>query len=113
MNIKSSINKEAANNNTKKSAINRSCAQKEEPISYDNIFDAIDEEKATFLKDDSDLAIAIRDILAGGKISNSAEHQFALKRIEQLWGAKPDTELAIELNKLADLICKYEERFLS
>ncbi|MBR9728591.1 hypothetical protein ACFOD0_10595 [Shewanella intestini] len=60
--------------------------RKGEYLTYDNIFDAIDEEKAAFLKGDSDLLIAVRDILAEGKISNSAEHQFALKRIEQLWG---------------------------
>ncbi|EAR55866.1 hypothetical protein SKA34_16895 [Photobacterium sp. SKA34] len=113
MNKKSSLKTEVANKKTAESTVNRCFAQNEESINYDNIFDAVNEEKATFLKDDSDLLIAIRDILTECKISNSVEHQFALKRIEQLWGAKPDTALGKELNKLADIVCKYEEQFLS
>ncbi|MEZ9821177.1 hypothetical protein AB4238_11265 [Shewanella sp. 10N.286.45.A1] len=113
MNKKPSLKAEVENEKTAESMVNRSLSQKDESINYDNIFDAVDEEKATFLKEDSDLLIAIRDILAECKISNSAEHQFALKRIEQLWGAKPDTALGKELNKLADIVCNYEEQFLS
>ncbi|CAM4218251.1 hypothetical protein SHLI107390_04705 [Shewanella livingstonensis] len=49
---------------------------------FDNIFEVIDEDKAIFLKDSSDMCIVIREILTANKISNSAEHKLALKRIE-------------------------------
>lgn len=88
-------------------------ALKEKTLAYNNIFEAVDKDKAALLKENSDLLIVIRDVLAANKISNSVEHQFALKRIEQLWGAKPCTALGKELNKLADIVCKYEEQFLS
>jgi hypothetical protein len=53
------------------------------------------------------------DVLAKNKISNPTEHQWALKRSEQLWQAKPGTEEGKELNVLAEIVCKYEDTFFS
>jgi hypothetical protein len=83
-----------------------------EGLKFGNIFEVIDEDKAILLKDSSDMCIVIRDILTANKISNSAEHKLALKRIEQLWNAEPDTELGNELDELVEIVCQYEEQFL-
>ena len=57
-------------------------------------------------------SIGVRDILTSCQISNAAEHKLALKRIEQLWNAKPDTGLGNELGNLVDIVCQYEEQLL-
>lgn len=82
-------------------------------VVFDNIFEAVNVERATFLKAESDLLIGIRDILAANKISNPTDHQLALNRIEQLWEAKPNTKQGDELNNLATIVCQYEEQLLS
>ncbi|RPA63813.1 hypothetical protein EGC86_00600 [Shewanella frigidimarina] len=84
-----------------------------EGLMFDNIFEVVDKDKAIFLKKSSDLCIGVRDILTACQISNAAEHKLALKRIEQLWNAKPDTGLGNELDNLVDIVCQYEEQFLS
>ena len=82
-------------------------------VVFDNIFEAVNVERATFLKTESDLLIGIRDILVANKISSPTEHQLALNRIEQLWEAKPNTKQGDELNSLATIVCLYEEQLLS
>ena len=84
-----------------------------EGLMFSNIFDVIDKVKAISLKERSDLCIGVRDILTACQISNAAEHKLALKRIEQLWNAKPDTELGNELDDLVGIVCQYEKQFLS
>jgi hypothetical protein len=79
-------------------------------LEYNNIFEAITHSKkdAGYLKHDSDLRIAARDILSANKLSNQGELDIALKRVEQLWDAQYHSAEGSELNQLADLICKYE-----
>jgi hypothetical protein len=89
----------------------KSYVVKQESPTFENVFVAVD--KAVLLKEKSDMLIVIRDVLTADKISNPVEHSFALKRIEQLWGADKGTFLGRELNKLADIVCKYEEQILS
>ncbi|AZG74155.1 MULTISPECIES: hypothetical protein [Shewanella] len=84
-----------------------------EGLLFDNIFDVVDEDKAICLKESSDMCIGIREILTTCQISNSAKHQLALKRIEQIWNAEPNTELGNELDELVRIVCSYEEQFLS
>ncbi|MBO1898650.1 hypothetical protein HNW13_023195 [Shewanella sp. BF02_Schw] len=80
---------------------------------FDNIVDVVDEDKAIFLKESSDMCIGIREILTACQISNSAEHKLALKRIERIWNAEPNTERGNELDELVEIVCSYEEQFLS
>jgi hypothetical protein len=84
-----------------------------EGLLFDNIFEVVDEDKAIFLKESSDMRIGVREVLAACQISNSAEHKLALKRIEQIWNAEPNTEQGNELDDLVEIVCHYEEQFLS
>jgi len=54
------------------------------------------------------LQIAARGILSANKITSQKELSDALKRVEQLWGAKYFSAEGNELYQLADLICTYE-----
>ena len=90
-----------------------SCQDTNQELVFENIFEAVDEKKATGLKENSDLLIALRDILAANKISSPAEHLWALKRIEHLWLSEPDTEQGDELKALVEIVCKYEDNFFS
>lgn len=82
-------------------------------LTFENVFEVVDKDKAAFLKENSDMLIVIRDVLTANQISNSVEHLLVLKRIEQLWGVESETALGRELDKLADIVCKYEEKILS
>ncbi len=42
-------------------------------------------------------------------IKNKKEHRLALKRIEELWDAKPGTPAGNELDILSTLVEQYEE----
>ena len=55
----------------------------------------------------------VRDVFAANQISDSVEHKFALKRIEQLWEVECGTALGKDLDELIDIVCKYEEHILS
>ena len=61
----------------------------------------------------TDLLVVIRDVFAANQISDSVEHKFALKRGEQLLEAERGTALGKDLDKLIDIVCKYEEHILS
>ena len=80
-------------------------------LEYSNIFEVICNSKAEAyqLKNNSDLEIVVRDILAKNKVSNNLELTAALKRVKQLWDAQIQSEEGNELNILADLICTYEK----
>ncbi|MEZ9821169.1 hypothetical protein AB4238_11225 [Shewanella sp. 10N.286.45.A1] len=82
-------------------------------LTFENIFEVMDKDNAAFLKENSDMFIVIRDVLTANQISNSVEHFLVLKRIEQLWGVEPESILGRELDKLADIACKYEDQILS
>ncbi len=56
----------------------------------------------------SELQIAVRNTLSANKITSQKELSDALKRVEQLWGAKYYSAEGNELHRLADLICVYE-----
>ncbi len=43
-------------------------------------------------------------------IRDDADYQQALKRIDELWDAEPDTTKGDELDVLTTLICAYEEK---
>jgi HTH-type transcriptional regulator/antitoxin HigA len=43
-------------------------------------------------------------------IKNSKDHREALKRVEKIWNAKPNSKKGDELDVLATLIEKYEEQ---
>lgn len=43
-------------------------------------------------------------------IRTEKDHEAALERVQQLWGAKPDTPQGDELDVLATLIAAYEDR---
>ena len=82
-------------------------------LTFINIFDAVNEKSAGVLKEHSDMLISVRDILTTRKISNPAEHKYALKRIEQLLHAKANTIQGEELNILTEIVCKYEDNLFS
>ncbi|MCT7943603.1 hypothetical protein [Shewanella holmiensis] len=90
---------------------------KQEPhtqrLTFENMFEVVDKDNADFLKENSDMLIVIRDVLTANQISNSVEHLLVLKRIEQLWGVEPESILGRELDKLANIVCKYEDQILS
>lgn len=43
------------------------------------------------------------------KIETEEDHNKALRRIEILWGSKPNTPEGEELDALVSLVCAYEE----
>lgn len=43
-------------------------------------------------------------------IRNESDYQQALKKVDELWDAKPDTTKGDELDVLTTLICAYEEK---
>jgi antitoxin CcdA len=81
-------------------------------LEYGNIFEVIclSKSEALELKNESDLRLAARDILAKENIDNKNELTIALKRVEQLWDAQYQSAEGNELHQLADLITTYEKK---
>jgi antitoxin CcdA len=77
-----------------------------------NLFQGITQSKkeANELKQKCDIKILAQDILSANTISNHEELQVALKRVEQLWDTQCHCAEGNELDKLADLICAYENK---